>query len=383
MSEKPLNSWETAPSADNQSIGAKTLASMPTFEELSKEDRPEGVRDEQDYREYLAEREAKRGEYKKADQEIMDGIRRIEDLDGRNLATAMLAVCYNKNRVDEYGERDIYNVVGMEMMRVAIECINTHKEQSDDTEKNLNKAFRDLWGKYYNHGNGDISKSNAEANIHDRFNDLIKGQRIENMSSVLEGTEVEFDFPDFNEDILFGKVELVTSYSTNKTRKVVGPSRLTGDRLSALALAYSIKDRFDQNAAALELIKSQGYAATHSRYSEGLICVTEMKVLRDAFHFNIGDSDDSQKVHDGLQEIEKKAINRVYATALKEIQDAHISSETDFNSLRIPVRDSGIFNLAIIQSVKEGLSEYEFLRKKYDEYLEKGQQILDGEDWKK
>lgn len=366
-----------------QNIGAGVLESMPsfgehmsthdekantkTFSELAPDERPEGVRDEQDYKEYLAEREAKREEYEKADHEIMEGIRQIKSPKDRDLATAMLAACYNKYRVDENGDRIAENLAGMEMMRTTIEYMNRDAGQRFDIKGDLSKEFSKIWKKHYDNGKaGMYSMSNAVVHLNERFNDLMDGQEIAGISSIPDGTRIAFKFPE-GEMVSFGEVETIGSYTSGEEHKFVGSRRLDGERLSVLALADDIKGRYDEKIDANS--KSEFYAKT--------VCLSKLHILREAFGYTYKNG----SVSDGLRAAEKQAIHDIRANVIEKIQDSDITSWSDLESLEVPVYDSGAFRLAMIQSVKGSLHKYERLRQKYDKYLEKGREILDGEDW--
>lgn len=77
---------------------ADVLANMPSFEEMRRQNAvPEGVRDEQDYREYQAEQQARNAEQGKADSEFIEHskayvaeVAKIENPSDRYLTTALL-----------------------------------------------------------------------------------------------------------------------------------------------------------------------------------------------------------------------------------------------------------------------------------------------------
>ena len=95
---------EKFPTSDNpeninqEPAGADVLADMPSFEEARRKNAiPEGVRDEQDYREYQAEQQARSDEQDKADAEFIEHsnryiaeISKIENSQDRYIAIASL-----------------------------------------------------------------------------------------------------------------------------------------------------------------------------------------------------------------------------------------------------------------------------------------------------
>lgn len=83
---------------NQQPTGADILADMPSFEEMRRQNAiPEGVRDEQDYREYQAEQQARAAEQSKADAEFIEHsnkyiaeISKIENPQDKYMAIASL-----------------------------------------------------------------------------------------------------------------------------------------------------------------------------------------------------------------------------------------------------------------------------------------------------
>lgn len=96
MEEFPNNNPEE--NTNQEPTDADVLANMPSFEEMRRQNAvPEGVRDEQDYREYQAEQQARSAEQDKADAEFAEHskayiseITKLENPRDRYMATASL-----------------------------------------------------------------------------------------------------------------------------------------------------------------------------------------------------------------------------------------------------------------------------------------------------
>lgn len=106
MEETPKNHENSGQGGNN---GAEELAKMPSFEEHMKSfdeakrsgGLPEGVRDEQDYREYLAEKDARDAESNKLKNEALRKINEIKDPQDRDLAICFLPLFLDPKEVSD------------------------------------------------------------------------------------------------------------------------------------------------------------------------------------------------------------------------------------------------------------------------------------------
>ena len=134
------NSENTSQDSDFDS-----LSNMPSFEDMRKQNAvPEGVRDEQDYREYLAEKQARAAEQEKAGSEFAEHskkyiaeIAKLEDSADKYMAIASLRHLTNE-RQNEHEKNDSINT-----QEVLLEFFN--RDNKHETIKNfIDNKINDL-----------------------------------------------------------------------------------------------------------------------------------------------------------------------------------------------------------------------------------------------
>lgn len=197
MEDTPKN-YEEGGEGNTRALGTEALANMPNFgghtkspEDTRREgELLEGARDEQDYRKFVAEMEAREAEKTEKDREILEGIRNIMNPDARSLLTAEASRFFTEDN-DEMRERR------QSILPIMLEWANSSENGEKDSPLSifLLKRVRDLATKEEN------ESDEAEASKFRKTNSLILVD-FKQTCEIEEGQAVEKE--DIEEGILVG-----------------------------------------------------------------------------------------------------------------------------------------------------------------------------------
>lgn len=155
MEKFPNNNPEE--NTNQEPTGADVLANMPSFEEMRRQNAvPEGVRDEQDYREYQAEQQARSAEQDKANKEaraeydehckrFITEVLDIKDSKDKNMAIVMLPTLTSGKNI--WHEEDLK--ASQDCQDIFLEYINRDKKNMSIEEfiaeraEDMNKGEQD------------------------------------------------------------------------------------------------------------------------------------------------------------------------------------------------------------------------------------------------
>lgn len=130
---------DNSENVDQGTTGVDALSNMPSFEEMRRQNTlPEGVRDEQDYRDYMMEQQARSAEKNNAEiedakcnKEFCEEISKLEKPQDKYLAIALLDVMVNGTTYS-FNDQDVFGR-NRKNQSVLLEYINRdNKEETID-----------------------------------------------------------------------------------------------------------------------------------------------------------------------------------------------------------------------------------------------------------
>lgn len=339
----------------NQAVGAGALSTVKppekiieTFEDAKKNDAiPEGVRDEQDYREYLAEQEAKNKEFEKFDNKIFENIMSIENPDDRDLATAILPYYYN-DELDDEGARGRKDIAKREGMKAVVDYMN------GDKKKPLEDALVDVGQKFFNDPEHDrwenarVSRA-VFGRLDDDLDDLIEGQRLGQLDvSEAESNEYTYKFV----------------FSPDKDRLGYGSCRFERN------IFFETEEEKDCAKVALNLANDLAKRINESdNYDDILKDQANLITLSNVY---------GSRIEESLEEEEQHRLSETLSSARK------IMDSEDFNvsESSLPFSHTGLLGLMNIRELENDFKDYLRKNARYKKAVKVGRAILNGEkDW--
>lgn len=369
MSGEDFNfSQEQENREQNQNVGADVLAQMPEFSEHMKSfneakqngEVPDGVRDEQDYKEFLAEQEARNNEFKKFDNEIFEGIMSIEDPDDKDLATAILPFYYNDSLND--------NDASKQGRRVGIKAVVNYmySDKSMSLEDTISKAANNLLNDAKHTNETRIVAREAfypllhsiDDNIPTDLADLRIGQEIESLNlseAVFNENEqsYRFNYHDGNRE----RSSLFQISAHHIAPQLLGEPPADDSTKITLSVANSLAKQINE---------------TNDREKK-LASLVKMEVLKEA-HFL-----DPYKIEQFLDEKREKALSDVIEST-KEVMNAENYNRLDSS---LPIKNSGLIQLVCIDELINTFKNYKRADTMYKHSLKVGKDILSGKDFNK
>ena len=336
---------------EHQNRGAGVLSEISFADAKREGEVPEGVRDEKDYREYLAEQEAKNKEYEKFDNEIFEEIMSIKDPDDRDLVTAILPSFYDW-RLDYDGSRGKTDVA----RRVAMKTIvNYYKngDKSTSLKDTMIELAREFWHNSGHPTEDDITTGSIMASLfmhpHAKFDTLANGQKVEKMD-LTEAKYVEkqgargiYSFMDAGTNYDMAVFAVTKGNSLDDETKVV------------LTVANDIAKQINETDDAKKHTK--GY--------------NEIGTLGNAYQLCWPDSIDEY-----LLKEQEEQVAKVVKSANNAINQDDYNEETS-----LPILDSGLADLLYTKELRDKIEDYTYAYERYKAGLKLGKSILAGEDW--
>lgn len=190
--------------------GAEVLANMPAFEEHMKSfaeaksagEVPDGVRDEQDYQEYIAEKGARNAELAKDRAQILKNIETMENVYDKNLAISFLPLFLGKNLGDDkkdVSEEQRYGVLNGIISHIQNGNEGTLKDYLRSCE---NEAFK----------SGDYQMSRLFYDCGEEAEILELGNKIDKEEDATDDFDLNYD----NKGYYFAKDYFQKNHETRK-----------------------------------------------------------------------------------------------------------------------------------------------------------------------
>ena len=351
MEEFPNNNPEE--NTNQEPTSADVLANMPSFEEMRRQNAvPEGVRDEQDYREYQAEQQARSAEQDKADAEFIEHsnkyiaeIDRIENPQDKYMAIASLRYMTDIKR-NKSRQNNTENA-----QDVMLEFFN--RNDKDETIRGFIGNKVDGLRK-----NGaseeEINHYDLPIEYTEYMEKIEKGAKIQ---AVNDAEETEEWLEEFNERVRRGAVDsdLVNFGEWEHTKKrpdsdrgiIVSMSDELGDECWRLS---NIEYDFDNDRVTRDRARD---------YRDFAID----KLIYLSNYYTYGESFDRQ-------------INRMKEHFYSEVMECMEKKSSNEGYYRVDYY--GAMNMMAVMQVKDEFDEQKKKYESFQEQLAEGQQILDN-----
>ncbi|MBQ3445835.1 hypothetical protein IJG29_03910 [Candidatus Saccharibacteria bacterium] len=355
-----------------QSLGAQALEGMPSFNEhmrahegatrerlfseLSANERPEGVRDEQDYREYLAEMRARQAESLNKNKEILDGIKSVKKQDDRDFLISMLPYFAEKNSEEATSDGFKIKDSAIDLFQYAL---TSSKSNSNNPDFNLRDDLENVEGEFMSR-DFHVRKGSMDYFMLYEYPTLKKGQEIETLSSTPEGTVFEYSKEADGLDAYFGEVRISNTLEGVATKKIgvrtLGVNEDGDDAIALLALGRDLMSKKnDEGAPSEEWKRVVKIRAIEKIFNSNFFGYTIDETVRDMIR------DDTYKI---MSEVKGEMLNR------------------NFDPTRAHTIAMSFYNLGYLvtdDELRRDIREYESNHRAYLRRLEEGKKLLSTE----
>ena len=351
---------------------AQSLADMPSFEKFragikaaqeksftdAKQDGelPEGIRDESDYQEYMAEQKARAKEHETLDDKLFEDIKSIEDPNNRDLVTAILPFYYsNLIQRPSADKTNIMHAAARDAMQAVIGCMKGDNNDPYSIDKALYKTSKKYIDKDINAANYIDSIATNGLGISPNFlKELKDGQKTENMNL----SEANFNVgnrPNLCEFVIkIGKGD-----TQNMIFRTEGLSSAKEQQRSATKVVLSMADNLARKINEVDDFEKS--------YDDR----NEMSTLWEISWTADGD------IEKALAQHKEQKLNNF----ISSIKDRMDSANFDRHNSNISFDNNKLISLVSAKELSDEFTEQKEFHLMYNRALKLGKKILSGENW--